>query len=127
MSANQSEPQMVVNPYAYRVDLSNPDVYVPWKAPQGQLFYVVHPNAVVPNRKYLYALKRDKQTQRVTPVLISSRDSAMAWDCIALASAYCKFVRYVIGGSTNYYVVLEPGNRRTEKMKERRKIRVQFY
>ena len=74
------------------------------------------------NRRYLYALKRDKKTQLVTPVLISSRDSAMAWDCLALASAYCKFVRYVIANSQDYYVVLEPGNRRTEKLNERWKI-----
>ena len=81
----------------------------------------------MPNRKYLYALKRDKKTQAVTPVLISSRDSAMAWDSIALASAYCKFVRYVIGGATDYYVVLEPGNRRSDQMKETRKMRLQIY
>jgi hypothetical protein len=124
MTDAQNEPQVVVNAYAYRVDLSNPDVYAPQKAPHGQLFYIVHPNAAVLNRKYLYAMKRDKQTQIVTPVLICSRDFAMAWDCLTLASAYCKFVRYVIGGSTDYYVVLEPGNRRTEKMKERRKMRL---
>jgi len=120
----QSDPLMVVNAYAYRVEHSKSDVYAPRKAPRGQLFYIVHPSAAVPNRKYLYALKRDKQTQIVTPVLISSRDHAMAWDCLTLASAYCKFVRNAIEGSTDYYVVLEPGNRGPDKMKERRKTRL---
>jgi len=111
MNSTENQLEMVVNVYAYRVDLSNPEVYVHRRAPHGKLFHIVHPNPEVANRKYLYRLKRDKTTGAVTPVWFHARESALAWDCIELAAAYCRFVRFLCPTETRFYVVLEPGSR----------------
>jgi hypothetical protein len=120
MNSTQNQPEMVVNVYAYRTDLSNPDVYVHRTAPHGKLYYIVNPNPEVANRKYLYRLKRDRETRTVTPIWAPFREYALAWDCVDLAAAYCKFIRYLCPNETHYYVVLEPGNRRSPTKGEMR-------
>jgi len=94
----------VLNVFGYREE------YVPRKAPQGKLFYIVHPNPEVANRKYLYRLKRNMEARTSQPILAPFRDGSMSFDNIDLASSYCKFVRDVLADS-RFFVVLEVGAR----------------
>ena len=101
---NQDE---VLNIYANRSE------YVPRRAPRGKLFYIVHPNPEVANRKYLYRLKRNIEARTSQPVLAPFRDGCLAFDNFDLAGAYCKFVRKICPESNGqFYVVLEAGVRK---------------
>jgi hypothetical protein len=104
----------VLNVYGYREE------YVPRRAPQGKLYYIVHPNSEVANRKYLYRLKRNMDARTSQTILAPFRDGCMAFDNIDLASAYCKFVRYLCPNEAHFYVVLEPGNRHSPRKGEMR-------
>jgi hypothetical protein len=96
----------VLNVYGYREE------YVPRRAPQGKLFYIVHPNPEVANRKYLYRLKRSSEARTSVAILAPFRDGCTAFDNIDLASAYCKFVRDICtNGNRQFYVSLEAGRR----------------
>lgn len=96
----------VLNVYGHKEE------YVPRRAPQGKLFYIVHPNSEVANRKYLYRLKRNIEARTSTAIFAPFRDGCAAFDNIDLASAYCKFVRDICtDGNGQFYVSLEAGRR----------------
>jgi len=113
---NETIKDQVLNVYGYREE------YVPRRAPQGKLFYIVHPNPEVANRKYLYCLKRNIEARTSVPVLFHDRERSMAFDDIDLASSFCRFLRQICHHDGQFYVVLEAGSRRlTEKPRRRRK------
>jgi hypothetical protein len=101
-----NNPDQMLNVYGYKEE------YVPRRAPQGKLFYIVHPNSEVANRKYLYRLKRNMEARTSTPIFAPFRDGCMSFDNIDLASSYCKFVRDICtNGNGQFYVALEAGRR----------------
>ena len=94
----------VLNIYGYKEE------YVPRRAPQGKLFYIITPNPTVANRKYFYRVKRNEQARISEVILAPFRERCIAFDCIGLASSFCKFIRNMRPGE-NFYVVLEAGSR----------------
>jgi hypothetical protein len=100
---NNSDDQ-VLNVYGYKEE------FVPRKAPQGQLFYIVTPNPTIANRKYFYRFKRNHEARTSAVFLAPFRDGSMAFDDIDLASSFCKFVRDARPNET-FYVSLEPGRK----------------
>ena len=100
------EQDQVLNVYSYREE------YVPRRAPQGKLFYIVTPNPEVANRKYLYRLKRNIETRTCQPVFAPFRKGCLSFDNIDLASSYCKLVRDTCtDGNRQFYIVMEAGAR----------------
>jgi len=98
-TVNSTLNKEVENPYGCREE------QVPKKAPTGKLFFIITPNTITPNRKYLYHLKRGK-----APIWMHGREKSMAFDRIEIASSYCRFIREA--WQIQAYVVLEPGNSR---------------
>ena len=104
-SMNEPVPNLdqVLNVYGYCEE------YVPRRAPQGKLFYIVtHPTA--PARKYFYRFKRNKEARTSEVILAPFRERCMGFDNMELASSFCKFIRDA-RPDEKFYVVLEAGSR----------------
>jgi hypothetical protein len=99
-----NNPDQVLNVYGYREE------FVPRKAPQGQLFYIVTPNPTIANRKYFYRFKRNEESRTSEIILAPFRERCIAFDNVELASSFCKFIRDA-RPDEKFYVVLEAGSR----------------
>jgi len=79
------------------------------KPSNGCFFYIVCPNHVDKNRRYVHSIERPAVRAAVPKVRLSGRPLAKAFTSLALCRSYCDFLNR-LEGLPDFAVVMEPGH-----------------